>query len=107
MEALTIKKIIEDYREYLTDREINDLERIQLSVPYNISADSLKLALFGEEWDFMTYEKSNPWSQEYTNRVNRKRKAFGIKPIDGQGSVSDMSSELFCEEVIKQSKIVK
>ena len=106
MKTLTIGKILNDYQDYLTDYEINKLEKIQL-MSFNISGESLKLALFGEEWDFMTADKSNPWSQEYTDRVNRKRKALGVSPVNENGFASDKSSDLFCEEVAQQTKNYK
>ena len=103
MKTMTIEDILNDYQQYLTDYEVHALRGIQL-FPSNFSSESLKLALFGEEWDFMTADKSNPWSQEYTDRVNRKRNAFGVSAVDEHGFASDNSSDLFCEEIARQTK---
>lgn len=43
-------------------------------------------------------------SQEYYDRVNRKRAAFGVGPINIAGAPADKSSETFCEDVVRQSK---
>lgn len=102
MKSLTITEILTDYRQYLTAIEVNDLERMQIFLS-NIGAGSLKLALFGEEWNYMTAEKSNPWSDEYIDRVNRKRNAFGVSPVNGSCFASDNSSDLFCEEVVRKT----
>ncbi|MCX7547795.1 hypothetical protein OS188_07510 [Xanthomarina sp. F1114] len=103
MKTLTLEKILSNYKVYLTDPEINELEKMKLTSP-NLSAESLKLALFGEEWNFMTADKYNPWSQDYINRINRKRKAFGISPVDNNCFSRDNSSDLFCKEVVLETK---
>jgi len=108
MKELTIGKILNDYQEYLTEYEINELREVHKSSDvFSSQAHSLKLTLFSEEWNFMTAEKSNPWSQEYIDRVNRKRKAFGVSPVDENCFSPDDSSDLFCEEVARQTKSYK
>jgi 5'(3')-deoxyribonucleotidase len=74
----------------------------------------LKLALFREEWDFMgdsmadSKDRSrgiNPMSQTYTDRVNKKREAFGVGKIGDPGF--ENYCDLFCEEVVRQTKNYK
>ena len=117
MKELTIGKILHDYQEYLTDYEIEEIRKVQRT-PNNFSGqvNDLKYALFSEEWDFMgdsmadSKDRSrgiNPMSQDYTNRVNRKRKAFGVNPIYEGGHDSDISSDSFCQEVVRHTKNYK
>ena len=108
---LTIGKILKDYQNYLTENEIENLKRVQRGkTDFATQVRELKAALFGEEWDFMSREmsdKGNPKSQEYTDRVNKKREAFGVTPINDDGCATDKSSDLFCEEVVRQTKNYK
>ena len=114
MKTLTIGKILHNYQELLTDYEIEKLRKIQQD-PTNFATQvgDLKNAMFGEEWDFMgdsmaeAKDRSrgiNPMNAEYTDRVNTKRKAFGVIPIDEIGTAEDISSQLFCEEVVRHTK---
>lgn len=111
MKILTIGKILNNYQDYLTDYEITKLREIQQkSTDFATQAKALQGALFGEEWDFMSREMSdseNPMSQEYTDRMNKKRKAFGVSPLYESGSASDTTSKLFCEEVVRHTKNYK
>ncbi|WP_245574807.1 5' nucleotidase, NT5C type [Aequorivita capsosiphonis] len=111
MKTLTIGKILHDYQNYLTEYEINELRIVQKEkTDFSTQVKALQLALFAEEWDFMTREISdsgNPMSQEYTDRVNKKREAFGVSPIDDAGFATDKTSNLFCEEVVRQTKNYK
>src|SRR5690554_1846236 len=108
MKILTLGKILNDYQDFLTDYEINELKEIQKKrTDFASQVKALQTALFGEEWDFMTREMtdtSNPMSKEYTERVNKKRAALGVGPINSAGSPTDNSSYLFCEEVVRQTK---
>ena len=108
MKILTLGKILKKYQGFLTEHDINQLKHIQRSrTDFATQAKSLQLALFNEEWDFMTRENSdsgNPMSQEYTDRINKKREAFGVSPINEAGFSTDNSSLLFCEEVVRQTK---
>ncbi|MEM0518447.1 hypothetical protein [Aequorivita flava] len=102
---LTIGKILKEYKEYLTDYEIEQLRKVQRGkTDFAAQVKQLQLALFAEEWDFMMDSASNPMSQEATNRVNRKRKAFGMNPVDASGFGAERSSKLFCEEVVRHTK---
>lgn len=108
MNTLTIGRILKDYKDYLTDYEVEQLRNVQRGkTDFATQVGDLKVALFGEEWDFMTAEKSNPWSKEYTERVNRKRKAFGVSPVNKNGFAPDNSSDLFCEDVVRHTKNYK
>lgn len=111
MKILTIGKILNNYQDHLTDYEIAQLRKVQRgNTDFAKQVKELQLALFGEEWDFMTREISdtgNPMSQEYTDRVNKKRAAFGVSPINDAGFATDKSSNLFCEEVVRQTKNYK
>ncbi len=50
---------------------------------------------------------SNPFSQEYIDRVNKKRHAFGVSPIDNPRFGINTSCHLFCEEVVRHTKNYK
>lgn len=108
MKTLTIGKILKTYPEYLTAYEIEKLKEVQRERSnFAAQVKALRYALFNEEWDFMSREISdpdNPMSQEYTDRVNRKRKAFGVRPIYEDAESSDISSLHFCEEVVRHTK---
>lgn len=111
MRRLTIGKILKEYQGFLTDYEITQLREVQQTrSSFVTQVNSLQHALFAEEWDFMTkeiYDTGNPKSQEYTDRVNKKREAFGVSPIDDAGFRRDNTSQLFCEEVVRQTKNYK
>ena len=108
---LTLGKILSDHTDFLTDYEIQQLKELQKKrTDFATQVDALQTVLFGEEWDFMTKEMADcgtPMSKEYTERINKKRAAFGVGPIDSAGSPSDNSSYLFCEEVVRQTKNYK
>lgn len=117
MKNLTIGNIIKDYKDFLTDYEIEQLKTVQRTPSdFYTQVKTLKSALFKEEWDFMGDSGAdakgrsrgiNPMSQEYTNRVNKKREAFGVSPINDSGFGIDNSSNLFCEEVVRFTKNYK
>ncbi|RCW93445.1 5' nucleotidase, NT5C type [Winogradskyella arenosi] len=111
MTTLTIGKILKTYKNHLTDYELKQLKKIQTEqTSFSEQVQALKSALFGEEWDFMMREISddgNPMSDAYTDRVNKKRAAFGVGPINDDGFPTDDSSQLFCEEVVRHSKNYK
>lgn len=108
MITLTIGRILKDYKYYLTEYEVKQLKKVQKGkTDFATQVGDLKLALFGEEWDFMSAEKSNSSSMEYIDRVNRKRKAFGVSTVNKNGFAPDNSSDLFCEEVVRQTKNYK
>lgn len=108
IKTLTIGQILKNYQYYLTDYEIDKLREVQQKpTDFSTQVRALKVALFNEEWDYMAKEMSdngNPMSQEYTDRVNRKRVAFGIKPIGEMLSGPNNSIDLFCEEVVRHTK---
>lgn len=111
MRTLTIGKILNEYQDYLTDREIERLRKVQRTrTDFSMQVKALQSALFGEEWDFMSKEIGDPEnfkSQEYTAGVNKKRAAFGVSPIDDVGLATDISSLIFCEEVVRHTKNYK
>lgn len=111
MTTITIGKILYNYQNFLTEYEIKKLREVQRGkTDFSTQVYDLKHALFGEEWDFMTKENSdtgNPMSQEYTDRVNKKRKAFGVSPINNDGFSTDNTSDIFCEEVVRHTKNYK
>lgn len=111
MKILTIGKILKNYQDYLTEYEIEGLRKVQRGkTDFAKQVKDLQSALFGEEWDFMTREISdtdNSMSQEYTDRVNKKRAAFGVSPINDAGDATEETSNLFCQEVVRQTKNYK
>ncbi len=111
MKTLTIGKILNDYKEFLTDYEIEQLRKVQRTLTdFSTQVRELKYALFNEEWDFMAREIGDPenfMSEEYTMRVNKKRVAFGVSPYYDGGTASDISSDYFCEEVVRHTKNYK
>ena len=117
MKTLTIGKILNNYKEFLTDNEIEQLRKVQRTrTDFSTQVKELKGALFGEEWDFMgdsmpeSKDRSrgiNPMSQTYIDQVNKKRKVFGVSPHYDGGTASDISSDYFCEEVVRQTKNYK
>ncbi|WP_235982468.1 5' nucleotidase, NT5C type [Gelidibacter maritimus] len=117
MKTLTIGKILNDYQDYLSDYEIEQLRKVQRTrTDFSTQVRELKGALFGEEWDFMgdsiadSKDRSrgiNPMSQTYIDQINKKRKAFGVRPYYDGGTASDISSDYFCEEVVRHTKNYK
>ena len=117
MKTLTIGKILNNYKEFLTDYEIEQLRKVQRTrTDFSTQVRELKGALFGEEWDFMgdsiadSKDRSrgmNPMSQTYIDQVNKKRKAFGVSPHYDGGTSSDITSDYFCEEVVRHTKNYK
>jgi 5'(3')-deoxyribonucleotidase len=117
MKTPTLSKIISNYKDYLTEDELVKLKELR-KIPYSFSTqvNQLKGVLFSEETDFMldsgldAKERArgkNPMSQEYTDRVNRKRISFGVSKLNESGYAKDTSSLQFCEEVVRHSKNYK
>ncbi len=117
MKILTLGKILNDYRDFLSDCEIEKLREIQKRpTAFATQAKELHRVLFDEETDYMLDSGGNskrrsrginPLSQEYTDRVNKKRGAFGVSLLGSNGFAADNSSGLFCEEVVRQTKNYK
>lgn len=114
MKRLSIGTILNDYQSYLTDNEIKKLREIQKTPSdFATQTKAIKHALFEEEGNFMAAENAdswfngNTWSKDYIDRVNRKRKAFGVGPVNENSSPVDRSSDIFCEEVVRQTKNYK
>lgn len=117
MKILTIGKILNDYEDYLTQYEIEQLREVQKTrTDFSTQVEDLKYAIFGEEWNFMgdsftdSKDRSrgvSPMSREYIERVNKKRKAFGVSPLNNTGFGEEISSDLFCEEVVRHTKNYK
>ena len=99
MKTLTIGKILNNYKEFLTDYEIEQLRKVQRTrTDFSTQVRELKGALFGEEWDFMAREIGDPenfMSEEYTTRVNKKRDAFGVSLHYDGGTASEKIKTLF------------
>lgn len=114
MKILTIEKILKDYSQFLEEREQDQLREIQKTPsPFSTQVKELQHTLFNEEWDFMIDSNvdsptrargGKPMADSYARRVNKKREAFGVTPLDASGGVPDNSSTLFCEEVVRHSK---
>lgn len=117
MTTLTIGKIINTYKEYLTDYEIEKiLEVHQTSSDFKSQVNALRRALFDEDWDFMMdsgadsknrSREENPMSQKNMDRVNKKRNIFGLSALSENGHAIDQSSYDFCEEVVRNTKNYK
>jgi len=117
MKHLSIGQIFKNYSDHFTERELKALKEIQKkSSTFEAQAQALKATLFGEETDFMLDSGAdakdrvmgkNPMSVEYTERINLKRKAFGMSELNEAGYASDDSAQKFCEEVVRQTKNYK
>lgn len=117
MTTLTIGKILRDYQNYFTDYDLERIRNVQREPStFAEQVRALQSALFGEEWDFMMdsgvdftarSKGENPMSDSYTDRVNRKRAAFGVSPLSSNGYAVDNTSKLFCEDVVRNTKNYK
>lgn len=117
MKTLTIGKILNNFQEHLSEYEINKLREVQQTPSdFSTQVHALRLALFDEEWDFMgdsmadSKDRSrgiNPMSQEYIDRISKKRAALGVSPLSERGNSIDHSSLQFCEEVVRHTKNYK
>jgi hypothetical protein len=117
MKYLTIGKILNTYSGHLTENEIKELKEIQRKPSLFVEqAKALRNVLFAEETDFMLdsgadakdrAKGKNPMSVEYTERINLKRKTFGVSVLSEAGYTTDNSSQKFCEEVVRQTKNYK
>jgi len=117
MKHLSIGQIFKNYSDHFTERELKALKEIQKkSSSFEAQVQVLKATLFGEETDFMLDSGAdakdramgkNPMSVEYTERINLKRKAFGVSELNEAGYASDDSAQKFCEEVVRQTKNYK
>ena len=116
MKYLTIGKILNTYSGHLTENEVKELKEIQRKPSLFVEqAKALRNVLFAEETDFMLdsgadakdrAKGKNPMSVEYTERINLKRKTFGVSVLKA-GYTTDNSSQKFCEEVVRQTKNYK
>jgi hypothetical protein len=70
----------------------------------------LEHLLFPEETDWMYDDAwakderkkgNNPMSEEYTERVNQKRKLLGVSPLGSNGLAADNASGILCQELSK------
>ena len=111
MKTLTIGKILNNYHDYLTEYELEDIRKVQQTPSdFFTQVESLRAALFSEEWSFMTKEisdKDNFLSQEYIDKVNRKREIFGVTTFSEPEFIGDSTSKIFCEEVVRHTKNYK
>lgn len=67
------------------------------------SIEDLHKELFSEEYKSIYLEKDG-WSQEHTEKLNRRRARLGVSPISSHGSTKDNSSMEFCEREIKAAQ---
>lgn len=114
MKILTIGKILNGYKDFLTDFEIEGIRKVQQrQTKFSKQVKNLHLVLFSEEFDFMgdssvdLADRSkgiNPMSQEHIDRVAKKREAFGVSPLSSNGYSKDKTSYLFCEEAVRHTK---
>lgn len=103
IKTLSLEEILNNYKEYLTAREIDGLRALQNSQnDFQSQAEEIRRTLFSEEWDFKNEE--NPSYQQDTDIANRKRIAFGVSPVSINGETRDDSSRKFAEEVVRQTK---
>ena len=116
MKALTIEKILNDYQEFLSDREIENLKQVHKGgTDFETQVRELQKALFWEEWDIEDFEEDAPETdigivtdyQKYVERVNKKRVNFGVSELSEVGYPRDNSSTLLCEELVRHSKNYK
>lgn len=117
MTTLTIGKILNQYASFLSDYEIEKIRQVQRTPSdFNTQVLELQRALFDEESDFMldsgtdAKDRSrgkNPMSQEYINRITKKREAFGVPPLSESGYIINNASELFCADVVRHTKNYK
>lgn len=114
MKPLTIGRILREYKEFLTEAEIEDLSVLQTEKDTLAGQTKrLHLTLFSEEydemWDSLSEIKDrdkgiNPMLPEYTERMNKKRAAFGVTPLNEAGRPVDLSAYRFCEEVVRHTR---
>ena len=77
------------------------------------SAKEMHLKVFSEEYDYMydslvdakdLFNGINPMSVEYQERINLKRKKFGVSPLAKNGSNLDDSSMELCKKEFEARK---
>ena len=117
MKPLTIGRILEDFKDVLTQGEMEDLRGFQRRrAPLADLTKQLHIILFSEEYDVMDDSSTdlaernrgiNPMRSEYIERVALKRAAFKVTPLRKDGRSTDMSSHYLCEEIIRHTKNYK
>ena len=79
----------------------------------NLTAKKIHLKVFSEEYDYMydslvdAKDRSNginPLSEEYQERINLKRKKFGVSKLAKNGLNLDDSSMEVCKKEFKARK---
>ena len=68
------------------------------------SIEDLHQKLFSEEYCYIFVSDNDPWSEEHTAKLNRRRAQLGVSPISSGGSTSDNLSMEFCEREIKAAQ---
>lgn len=67
-------------------------------------AHHLYKELFDEELNYIFVSDDDPWSEEHTAKLNRKRELLGVSPISSGGSTRDNSALEFCKREIKAAQ---
>ena len=108
------KRKREELRKGLTKEEIAELDAKEALLEEIIhEARELHAELFSEEYDHMydSIADANdrargicPMSEEYIEKMNRKRKSFGISPLDSRGMPTSDDSWNICLEMVKKKK---
>lgn len=65
-------------------------------------ANYFNTLLFPEESDFYTYERSNPWSDEYMDRISRKRAKLGLSEVNHESPDRYDDTAKICESLARQ-----
>ena len=109
-EARKAQQKWENHLNTLTPTEREQAIAEKLRHDYIVEAtDLLDCCLFHEQYDFMydsTLDKGmrkagkNPMSDEYTEKVNRKRAHFGLQPLSQSGLPEDGSYHV-CKQLIE------
>ncbi|BAX82348.1 5' nucleotidase, NT5C type [Labilibaculum antarcticum] len=102
------KRKYEEARKGLSPKQIIELdEKEALENEIMGMAKHFNILLFPEESDFYTYEKSNPWSDEYTDRISRKRAKLGLSEVNHESAESYDDTANICESLARKVIIDK
>lgn len=117
MTNLTFNDLLNEHRHLLDDKTY--VKVFDFYISGNTDAEELQELLFKEEGDWYYDSRSekkqrwptfgrtkmgtNPMSQEYIERMDRKRTSLGVSPLTQNGYNPDDTSREFCEAIIKNS----
>ncbi|MGZ2371747.1 5' nucleotidase, NT5C type [Ancylomarina sp. YFZ004] len=101
-------KKYEEARKGLTPEQIIELDKKEaLENEIMGIANHFNILLFPEEYDFYTYEKSNPWSDDYMERISRKRAKLGLSEVNHESPLRYKDTDEICESMAGKMIIEK